>query len=228
MKTTLLWKGREKSAISLTPIILAFILIIMSSAVKAQVVIRDNCLDPLGTPGITMDPSLVPMFVNDLPVISELGLRIDATLGGNFNMKMEETAQDLLGLGINTKVWGYGLSNGTVTYPGPTFVAMRDVPITATFFNNLPGHFLPVDPTMHMAHPSTIHGATKVREWYESGNVPTVPHLHGGHTESASDGLPEAWYTQNFMDVGAQYVKQKLTYHNDQEAGTLWYHDHAL
>ena len=48
MKTTLPWKGREKSAISLTPIILAFILIVMSSAVKAQVLPRDNCGDPVG------------------------------------------------------------------------------------------------------------------------------------------------------------------------------------
>ena len=134
MKTTLPWKGREKSAISLTPIILAFILIIMSSAVKAQ---RDNCGDPLGTLGTTLDPLLVPMFENDLPVIKNLGLRVDLTQGKGKNVKlqvkMEETFQDLLGMvdpitgaPFMTRVWGYRFPGMKATYPGATIVAMKD------------------------------------------------------------------------------------------------------
>jgi len=38
-----------------------------------------DCTDPLGTDLKTLDPGLVPMFVNDLPVIKDLGLRIDMT-----------------------------------------------------------------------------------------------------------------------------------------------------
>ncbi|MEJ2615155.1 MAG: multicopper oxidase domain-containing protein, partial [Ignavibacteriaceae bacterium] len=68
----------------------------------------------------------------------------------------------------------------------------------------------------------------EVRNWYNSGKVPVVAHLHGGHTESASDGLPEAWFTQGFADKGNYFVKERYKYDNDQESATLWYHDHAL
>jgi spore coat protein A, manganese oxidase len=57
---------------------------------------------------------------------------------------------------------------------------------------------------------------------------PAVTHLHGGHSEFASDGLPEAWFTQDFKETGAHYVKKNYRYDNTQEAATLWYHDHAL
>jgi spore coat protein A len=60
------------------------------------------------------------------------------------------------------------------------------------------------------------------------GGIPVVTHLHGGHTESASDGLPEAWFTQGFKESGPFFVKKEYYYDNDQEAATLWYHDHAL
>lgn len=228
MKNYLRWSSESGRSVKITLIILVFILNVLNPTLKAQ--------DPpgcpvLGTPGITMDPLLIPKFVNPLPIPA----RIDATVGGNFDMTMGETTQDLLGLGYQTKVWGYGTTNGLfpVSYPGPTLVAQQGVPITAVFNNNLPatGHFLPVDPTLHIAHPmmpGMMMTTADIANWYANGNVPTVAHLHGGHTESASDGLPEAWYTQNFLETGPDFVKQKFTYHNDQEAGTLWYHDHAL
>ncbi len=190
-----------------------------------------NCGDPLGTPGTTLDPNVVPKFVNPMPVIKEAGLRVDLSKGKveEITVTMEETTQDLLGMGYDTKVWGYNFPGiGVPTYPGATIVAMEDKPVNILWDNQLPGHFLPVDASLHMAHPSNIHGPAEVQAWYAAGNVPTVTHLHGGHTESASDGLPEAWFTQNFADQGAYFVKQSYWYDNDQEAGTLWYHDHAL
>jgi len=177
--------------------------------------------------GQFLNPVSHPKFQNQLPVVKDLGLRIDATAGGNFNMTMKETTWPILGAGYpETPVWGYGFKNGGVTYPGPTFVTQRDVPITVTWHNELPetGHLLPVDVSLHMAHPHDMSAA----DFYGEGNIPAVVHLHGGHTESASDGLPEAWFTQGFDITGPQFKKQKYTYHNDQEAATLWYHDHAL
>ena len=185
----------------------------------------------LGTPLITLDPVLVPKFTNDLPVIKDLGLRIDLTEGTpkNYSVKMEETTQDLLGVvGLPpTKVWGYRFPGLPATYPGATIVAMRDIPVDIKWKNNLPGHFLPVDVSLHMAHPSNLKTIPAIRRWYANGNVPTVAHLHGGHTESASDGLPEAWFNQKGK-TGDYFVKEKYHYDNDQEAATLWYHDHAL
>lgn len=176
--------------------------------------------------GPILDPVPHPKFVNSLPIPA----RIDARAGGDFEMEMKETTQwlGLYGPGnrqLMTTVWGYGMAgHPPVTYPGPTFVTREGVPITVTWENNLPpynfpngpgAHLLPVDPNIHLARP--VHEG-----------IPTVTHLHGGHTESASDGLPEAWFTQGFAETGPHFVKPKYRYDNDQEAGTLWYHDHAL
>ncbi|MCB9087371.1 MAG: multicopper oxidase domain-containing protein [Calditrichae bacterium] len=164
----------------------------------------------------TLDPGLVPKFTNDLPVIRDLGLRVELTAGTNIDVSMQETEQDLLGMGMLTKVWGYNFPQiGVPTYPGATIVTYRDERIQIQWNNELPmEHMLPVDPSLHMARPTA--------------GIATVTHLHGGHTESASDGLPEAWFTQGFAETGATFVKERYVYDNSQEAGTLWYHDHAL
>jgi spore coat protein A len=194
-----------------------------------------------------LDPTEQPKFENPLP----LPVRIDATAGGSYNAFMRETTQWLGlespdGMPLMTTVWGYmipfpmsppepGVDQVAVpegptrqpraTYPGPTLVAMRDVAVNVRWHNQLPsynfdfpglgGHLLPVDPNLHLARP--------IR-----GGIPTVAHLHGGHTESPSDGLPEAWFTQGWRETGPQFVKRNYHYDNDQEAATLWYHDHAL
>ena len=172
-----------------------------------------------------LDPVSHPKFVNPLPIPA----RIDATGGGSYVMDMKETTQwlglvDRAGRQLYTVVWGYGMSDGQVTYPGPTFVAYENEPVWVKWRNKLPpynfpggpgAHLLPVDATLHMAYPV-------------AGGIPAVTHLHGGHTESASDGLPEQWYTQDWAETGDQFVKRTFMYNNDQEAATLWYHDHAL
>ena len=181
-----------------------------------------------------LDPVVHPKFVNPLPIPAQ----IDVTNGGTVDMYMEQTQQWLglvdpvLATPLMTTVWGYG-ATGAVTYPGPTFIAKKNVPVNVNWFNNLPGHFLPVDASLHMAHPAYMkHDINAIRDWYAAGNTPAVPHLHGGHTESASDGLPEAWYTNNVagapLETGAHFTKTNYVYDNTQEAATLWYHDHAL
>ena len=47
--------------------------------------------------------------------------------------------------------------------------------------------------------------------------VPTVVHLHGGHTPADSDGWP--------MDLVAPQAERTYTYPCEQRAATLWYHD---
>ena len=131
---------------------------------------------------------------------------------------------------LTTTVWGYGTNASNTSYPGPTIVAYKDQELQVFWQNHLPvdGHLLPVDTTLHMANP--------MLRALEDGFVPVVTHLHGGHSESASDGLPEAWFTQSKggrggtgpAEVGADYVGKIYTYDNDQQAAPLWYHDHAL
>jgi spore coat protein A, manganese oxidase len=175
---------------------------------------------------VLLDPLTQPQFVNALPIPSV----IDATNGGTFTLSISQFKQSL-GL-INpvtkqpllTNVWGY---NGT--YPGPTILARKNVPIKVFWLNKLLNgtkplpHLLPIDVSIHWAF-------SGINNWQQWG-VPVVTHLHGGHTESSSDGLPDAWFTPNFSKKGTGFVKGDkvpYTYHNTQQAATLWYHDHAL
>jgi spore coat protein A len=160
-------------------------------------------------------------FTNELP----LPERIDANQPlATYTLQIGETEQwlglvDKKGEILNTTVWGYGQPGEIPTYPGPTILAYENIPIFFLWENNLPlnGHLLPVDTTIHLAV-SPLGGRY----------VPTVTHLHEGHSPSGSDGLPEAWFTQNFSSTGPDFQDQIYTYPNDQEAATLWYHDHAL
>jgi spore coat protein A len=86
--------------------------------------------------------------------------------------------------------------------------AFRGRPVEVLWENRLPlRHLFEVDPHIHGALPP----APAVR---------TVPHLHGSRTSSKSDGLPEAWFTPG--------SSVRYRYPNEQQAATLWYHDHAL
>src|SRR6266850_7199170 len=110
-----------------------------------------------------------------------------------------------------TTLWGY---NGE--YPSPTFDVRRGHPIAVKWQNDLPGtHFLPIDHTIHGAEASLPE-------------VRTVVHLHGMKDMPDSDGYPEAWFTNGFRRTGSYFANQIYRYPNDQQATTLWYHDHAL
>lgn len=170
-----------------------------------------------------LNPHTQPQFVNPLPIPAV----IDARGGGQFTLNITQFNQHLglinpvSGQPMATKVWGY-----EGAYPGPTVLAQKDVPVRITWNNKLLDegkplpHLLPIDPTVDWALKDKAN-------WQQLG-VPVVTHLHGGHTESASDGLPEAWFTPDFVLKGPRFVKKELYYHNDQEAATLWYHDHAM
>jgi spore coat protein A, manganese oxidase len=126
-----------------------------------------------------------------------------------------------------TKLYGYGNLLGKPSWPGPTFVAMKNRKTRVLWRNNLPpgrgsvadAHLLKVDPSLVMALPSKALPA---------GNIPTVTHLHGAHVEWQSDGHPEAWFTQNATQRGDEWRKHLYEYENTQRAATLWYHDHAI
>lgn len=170
-----------------------------------------------------LDPLTHPKYQVALPRPT----RLNVAAGGNFLVEIKETVQwlglvDRWGDPLPTSVWGYGVPGRATTFPGPTLVARRDVPIGVKWTNKLPksrsapyNHLLPLDQTVHWADPA-------------KGGIPVVTHLHGGHSESASDGLPDAWFTQGFAEKGPDWQKQTSAYDNDQEAATLWYHDHAL
>jgi len=102
-----------------------------------------------------------------------------------------------------TRMWTY---DGEM--PGPTIETRSGRGLLVEWVNDLPArHFLPIDPTLHGA------GA-------ERPEVRAVVHVHGAKVPPASDGFPEDWYVPGRSAL--------LHYPNQQDAATLWYHDHAM
>ena len=111
-----------------------------------------------------------------------------------------------------TTLWGYNGSS-----PGPSFEAIRGVPITVKYLNELPSTHLFESAIDHtIAH---VHGYPDVR---------TVVHLHGAEVKADSDGNPTAWFSYGFGTTGQGWTHQAYSYPNAQAATTLWYHDHAI
>ena len=165
-----------------------------------------------------LDPVQHPKFVNPLPFPEVL--QPESGSLNNYKVVISQFSQDLgivdiTGNPLETTVWGY---NGS--YPGPTIEAMTDNPITVRWINELPAeHLFAIDKTIHWAGTDTEE---------EFNGIPTVTHLHGGHTDAESDGHPESWYTPGSMYRGPNYSGDEYHYENSQEAATLWYHDHTI
>jgi spore coat protein A len=101
------------------------------------------------------------------------------------------------------RLWCYGS-----TSPGPTIETRTGQGLLIEWPNELPvKHFLPID--------HSLHGAE-----IDTPEVRGVVHVHGGKAPPESDGYPEDWY--------APGKSRTYFYPNQQEAATLWYHDHAM
>jgi spore coat protein A len=183
-------------------------------------------------PPALLDPMLQPRFVNALPnpISAAFAFSPNPDAGGTYDhaigaFELEQALglrDPVTGDGLVTRVWGYGQTAATATYPGRTIFAKSGTPLDVRWTNGLgTRHLLDVDETVHWAF--THNGASIAAD-----GVPIVTHLHGGHTEAASDGGPEQWFTPGFALTGGDWRQEVLHYANDQEAGTTWYHDHAL
>ena len=168
-------------------------------------------------PKIEVDPSnpaTIPKFVDPMPIpaIARPVKKNDAS-GEKTSFYYIEMRQAQHRFHKNfplTTIFGY---NGT--YPGPTFLVAKDIPVQVKWENKLPRkHFLPID--------HTLHGTM------DTPDVRTVVHLHGANVEAHSDGHPEAWFTNDNKYVGQKYTRAVYEYTNHQAGGTLWYHDHAM
>jgi spore coat protein A len=157
-----------------------------------------------------IDGRQLAKYVDALPIPGVLSPTIPG--GSHYQVEMSQFKQQLhRDLRNKTFVWGY---NGS--YPGPTFEARRYKPITVQWVNKLPPHhLLPLDTTIE---DSPVD--------FPPNRV--SPHLHGGHILSMFDGEPTAWFsTGPHPRTGPDFYGTKYEYANDQQAATLWYHDHA-
>jgi spore coat protein A len=189
-------------------------------------------LAPTEGKGERLDPATQPKFVHALP--NPLANTIAPDTGrypgtDYYEVRMGETRQDLglrdpaTGRPLLTTVWGFGAAGQPPSYPGPTFLARQGRPAKVRWESALPReHLLPIDTSVHCGP------HREKRESHCRPYVRTVVHLHGGHVPDHSDGYPEAWFTPGFAEVGPHWSRKVYDYPNDQEAATLWYHDHAL
>jgi spore coat protein A len=156
------------------------------------------------------DASTLTPFVDPLPIPTVLppaGLRsspLDSKLKvPYYRLSMREGETKLHRDLRPTRFWGFNS-----TFPGPTLEARSGQPVLVEWANDLPSaHLFTID--------HTLMGAEA-----DKPAVRSVVHLHGGRVPPEYDGYPEKWYVPGKSDLAF--------YPNEQEAATLWYHDHAM
>lgn len=147
-----------------------------------------------------LDPASFTRFVDQLPIPPTWTTGQLATNGLTMAPGMHRFSAQMGW----TPTWGYG----GAAYLGPTIAAQSGTPVTFVARNRLEAHPLGID--------LALHGPDA-----EDVLRPRVSlHLHGGYTEEGSDGHPE--------DTFRPGEDHAYHYSEDQQAGTVWYHDHAL
>ena len=161
-----------------------------------------------------LDGATLPKYVDPLPIPSVLVTSPLAT----YDLYMRQGTAQLLPTGWpQSTVWGF-TTGETAGYLGPTLVAESGSPISVRWHNELPvPHLLPssIDTTIDGRH--AAGDSISPEDWLKSR---AVTHLHGGNVDPASDGGPDDWFLPGMSKLDE--------YPNDQDAATLWYHDHAL
>ena len=184
------------------------------------------------------DPAGQPKFANAVPNALDPGFIFQPDDFNKYNISVSQSVQytGLVGSDgvtpVPTTIWGYGDANGGPTWPGRTFQVQSYVPVAVKWQNKLDRLPMPVtsfgksviDTSLHWAY--SLHGYTGFS--VENDGVPIVPHVHGGHTDFQYDGNPEFFFSPGYRIRGPQWRDKEFIYGNDQPAGTVWYHDHAL
>ncbi|KAL9229270.1 hypothetical protein vseg_004755 [Gypsophila vaccaria] len=170
--------------------------------------------------GLLVSAQRLRMFVDELPEVPKVygynnvnGKPTPVSLKIGMYHKKWKFHRDL----PPTTVFAYGTSKSHATIPGPTIEALHGIDTYIKWENHLPSkHILPWDPTIPTAVPPNDKG------------IPTVVHLHGGIDEPQSDGHGHSWFTRGYAQKGPFWTKRTYHYHNSQQPGTMWYHDHAM
>jgi spore coat protein A len=147
----------------------------------------------------------LPSFVDPLPVPA-----VAKAHGGHLRIAMRETHAQMHRDLPPTRLWTYADVSAPPSPAGlsPLIELRSGHALHIDWINELPTHhFLPIDFSLH----GCGHDLPEVR---------ACVHLHGGRTPSASDGHPDDWVVAGHT--------QSCHYPLQQDAATLWYHDHAM
>lgn len=181
------------------------------------------------------DPAIQPKFVELAPNALDPGFKF-ISKNNKFKIAIQQSLQftglvDAAGTPLSTPIWGYGETGRGVSWPGRTFEVQSGDPVEVMWKNQLLDdtgmplpHLLPVDTSLHWCYSLPGYEQNTIA----ADGVPIVAHLHGGHTDSPFDGNPEYFFSPGWGVLGPRWEAKKYVYSNDQPAGNLWYHDHAL
>lgn len=165
------------------------------------------------------------LFTEWKPYITPINIPpvVDLRKGGDITVMMTQLVHQW-GSGMTHPVNMYGFkiidenndNNGDdtpSTFPGPTILVSKNVPIQVTWINNISApHLLHSNIAVELMMPPS--------NCYPTCGVPLITHVHGLEVPPKYDGVPiEAIYTgQSKVDV----------YTNQQMSSTHVYHDHAM
>jgi len=116
-------------------------------------------------------------------------------------------------------------TTGIWHFPAPTFRGTKGRPIRIQWLNELPNE-------MPSGFDPTVDCGPNAPDCFPYNRI--VTHVHGAHVPDDSDGFAPAWFTPNFALTGPGWAPSThgpegtYRYPMDQEAGTIWYHDHAM
>lgn len=184
------------------------------------------------------DPSMQPLFATNVTnaLKKKFKFKADRYNGAShYKIKVNQTVQKTglvngAGHKLSTTVWGYGTSKYDTTWPGRTIEAQSNEQVKIKWKNRLKRwgqplpHLLPVDDSLHWSY--GLHGYQNVS--IATDGVPVVPHVHGAHVDTQSDGNPEYFFGVTPQSRGPRWISNHYHYDNSQPAGMLWYHDHSL
>jgi FtsP/CotA-like multicopper oxidase with cupredoxin domain len=199
------------------------------------------------TPQTPLSGNSIAKFVDPLPTFT--GRRSDGTT--TQQITMQEFQQKILpnafyntlsGTNRNgTFQWGYNINGAGASFPARTIESRRGAATTAIYTNSLANthlqSLLTVDQTIHWADPlgttarnNCVNGPPLAAPCLQpfAGPIPAVTHLHGQEVLSQYDGHPDAWWTPGVAQRGRAFFGTTYNYPNQQEATTLWFHDHSL
>jgi FtsP/CotA-like multicopper oxidase with cupredoxin domain len=198
-------------------------------------------------PQTLLDSITIPKFVDPLPTFAGQRVNGSTTLGINMQEFQQKVLPAAMYAGFpapynnGTFLWGYNINGLGPSWPARTIEAHRGNATTAIYTNNLTNthlqSLLTVDQSLHWADPlgttaqnNCVNGpplASACTKPY-AGPIPAVVHLHGAEVLSQYDGNPDAWFTPGLTLKGRGFFTNTYNYANQQEATTLWFHDHAL
>ena len=146
---------------------------------------------------------------------------------------------------MNTTVWGYGREQFCFTWPGRTFQVRSYESLEVKWENSWVGchTILPVRTTLNLGPTSAITPAARCRYQPALGLQPARAMRSIPLKRRRTDRDPPAWWPHAISSStatpssssapttvrGPQWVETRsIVYDNNQPAGNLWYHDHAL